>query len=213
MGGLLPLYTRLKEVELRYLVGFASGLMISIAFFDMLPEIKPENVNALAIGFFFTYLLEKFVMIHSCGERECESHTIGWTTLIGIAAESLVDGAAIATGYAVAPALGLTIALAVFVHEMPRGFSTTVIMRQSNYGNPLIYLALFIDAGFTPLGVILAHFFPPGLFTNLLAFSAGTFIYVGASDLLPEAHRRFNIQVVICVLAGALLVPLLERLF
>lgn len=213
-GGLLPIYTGFRNIELRYLIGFASGAMISIAFFEMIPEMGSGSTVALAlaIGFYSLYTTEKFVMIHTCGEEECESHTMGWVAIIGIAAESLVDGIAIAVGYTVAPTLGLIIALAILIHEVPRGFSTAAIMKASNYSRKAVIFALAIDAGFTPLGVLFSGLFPPTFFKNIVAFTAGTFLYVGASDLLPEAHRRFNVKVIFSVLSGALSIPFLGAL-
>ncbi|HEA47205.1 MAG TPA: hypothetical protein ENH97_02205 [bacterium] len=209
VGGLLPLQARFKRLDSRYLVGFAAGAMISIAFFEMMPEIMPANLAALGLGFFSIYIIEKFIMIHTCGEAECESHTIGGAALIGIAMESLVDGIAIAVGYRISPALGIGIAMAVLIHELPRGFATTVIMKNANYRLRTIFIALAIDAGFTPLGALSSGLFSEGLFKNIIAFAAGTFLYVGASDLLPEAHKRFNIKVVFSVILGVALVLIL----
>ena len=211
-SGLLPLASRMRAVEMRYLVGFASGAMVSIAIFDMMPEMAMRSPLPMALGFFAIYLIEKLVLIHACGEAECESHTVGGVALIGIAAESLIDGAAIAAGYAVSPRLGLGIAGAIFVHEMPRGFTTTVIMRQAKYGLGPTLAALLVDALFTPVGAILAGLVPTMAFGDLIGFAAGTFLYVGASDLLPEAHRRFNLRVVASVLVGATLIPALAGL-
>lgn len=212
VSGLLPLAPRARAVEMRYLVGFASGAMVSIAIFDMVPEMGMRTPLPMALGFFGTYLIEKLVLIHACGEAECESHALGWVALIGIAAESLIDGAAIAAGYAVSPGLGLGIAGAIFVHELPRGFTTTVIMRQAKYGLGATLAALLVDALFTPVGAILAGLAPTVAFRDLIGFAAGTFLYVGASDLLPEAHRRFNLRVIASVLVGATLIPALAGL-
>lgn len=211
-GGLLPFQARFRRLDLRYLLGFAAGAMISIAFFEMMPEITPANLTALGLGFFSIYIIEKFIMIHTCGEEECESHTIGWIALVGIAMESLLDGIAIAVGYKISPVLGLGIAMAVFIHELPRGFATTVIMKNANYSVGTIFIALAIDAGFTPLGAISSGLFSEGLFKNIIAFAAGTFLYVGASDLLPEAHKRFNIKVIFSVMLGVALVLILGLL-
>ncbi len=214
-GGLLPFHPRLRRVELRYFIAFASGLMISIAFFEMLPEIDwaegSTSVAALAAGFFLVYVLEKLVLIHACGEEECEEHTqsLGWPAMIGVALESLIDGVAITASYSVAPALGFTVAAAVFAHELPRGFATTVVMRNAGHGRRGVAAALAMDAGFTPLGALLAAWLSsPAILPNLVAFAAGTFLYIGAGDLLPEAHKRFNIKVVLVVLLGAVAVPL-----
>ncbi len=76
-------------------------------------------------------------------------------------------------------------------------------MRGAGYGLPATWAVLILDAGFTPLGALLAGVFPANWFEPLVSFTAGTFIYVGASDLLPEAHRYFNLRVVLSTLVGA----------
>ncbi len=211
-GGVLPMYTRLRLIEQRYQVAFAGGAMVAIALFDLIPEMKAHNAVVLLLGFFSIYLLEKLVLIHACHEAECETHVMGWPALIGIASESLLDGLAIAVGFRVAPALGLLIALAVFMHELPRGLTTTVIMQEASYSRPKTWAALAVDAGFAPLGVLLSGLLPAAALEPLLGFTAGVFLYVGASDLLPEAHRRFNLRVVLATLAGGGLIPALGSL-
>jgi len=209
VGGVLPMYTRLRHIEHRYLIAFAGGAMVAIALFDLIPEMETHNPVALLLGFFSIYLLEKLVLIHTCQEEECETHAMGGPALIGIAAESLIDGLAIAVGFRVAPALGLLVALAVFAHELPRGLTTTVIMQKAGYSRAKVWAALAIDAGFAPLGVLLSGLIPTSAFDPLVGFTAGIFLYVGASDLLPEAHRRFNSRVVLATLAGGGLIPVL----
>ena len=85
-------------------------------------------------------------------------------------------------------------------------------MNNANYRARTIFIALAIDAGFTPLGAICSGLFSESLFKNVIAFAAGTFLYVGASDLLPEAHKRFNIKVICSVMLGVALVVILGRL-
>ena len=70
-GGALPLFTRLRALEQRYLIAFAAGAMVSIAFFDLIPQMQAHNALALGLGFFGLYLIEKAIMIHACGEAEC----------------------------------------------------------------------------------------------------------------------------------------------
>lgn len=206
-GGILALYSRLRLVEQRYLVAFSGGSMVAIALFDLIPEMQTHNAWALLLGFFSIYLLEKLVLIHACHEAECETHTTGWGALIGIAIESLIDGMAIAVGFRTEPALGFLIALAISAHELPRGIATTVVMQQAGFKSSRLWLALLIDAGFVPLGVLLSGWIPTSAIEPLLGFTAGIFLYVGASDLLPEAHQRFNRSVVLATLTGAALIP------
>ena len=146
LGGLLPLTKLFKKIDIRYLVGFSSGAIISIAIFDLLPEAGIKYPIAIAAGFFLIYLIEKLVLIYACGEHECEVHPTGWPALIGIATESLADGLIIAAGYVINPGLGITIAAAVLVHEIPRGFSTTIIMKAAKKTNKAAVSALAVDA-------------------------------------------------------------------
>ena len=208
-GGLLPFTKLFNKIDIRYLIGFASGTLVSIAFFDMLPQAGIKYPIAIAVGFFGVYLVEKIVLIHACGEHECEVHPTGWPAMIGVATESLADGLAIAAGYIINPLLGITIAFGVLIHEIPRGFSTVVIMKSANKSKKETLSALAIDAFFTPIGVLIAPLFPESALPIILAFTAGTFLYVGASDLLPEAHKRFNIYVVLSVILGALVIALI----
>lgn len=213
-GGLLPLYTKVRDIKNQYLIGFASGVLISTALFEMLPEALKgiEDMNfalPLSTGFFSLYLVEKVAMIHACKETECDIHHAGWVGMIGLGLESLLDGIAIAIGYLTSPVLGLLIAFAVVVHELPVGFSTSVIMRTSGYDVKQSLAALIGTSFLTVVGAAISWVFPAQLFGPILAFTAGTFIYIGASDLLPEAHRSVNWTVVGAVLAGATVIPLI----
>jgi len=216
LGGVLPLYTKVRNINSQYLIGFASGILISTALFEILPEALVEMGGSdftvpLAAGFFTLYLIEKVAMIHACKETECELHHTGWVGMIGLSFESLLDGIAIAVGFIANPSLGLFIALAVIVHEFPVGFSTSVIMRSSGYSVNKSFLALVLTSALTIIGALIAPVFPPSFFGAILAFTAGSFMYIGASDLLPEAHRqRVNWWVVAAVFSGALIIPLIE---
>lgn len=213
IGGLLPLHRVFRKINFKYLIGFSAGSMIAIVFFDLLPEVKPDSVGFVALGFFLVYVIEKFVLLHTCSEADCKQHTLAWPSMIGVGAESLCDGIAIATGYAINPKLGLAIVIAIISHEIPRGFTTTVIMKKANKKGLALISALAIDAGFTPLGAIIGLMIPNIHLESILSFTAGTFIYIGASDLLPEAHKKFNIGVILSVFAGVLLIFGLSKIF
>jgi zinc transporter ZupT len=217
IGGLLPLYTKIKDIRPQYLIGFASGVLISTALFEILPAALAEIEQAkfgfpLFMGFFSLYLVEKVAMIHACTEMECDIHQTGWVGMIGLGLESLLDGIAIAIGFLTNPMLGLFIALAVIIHELPVGFSTSIIMRASGFSVGKSLIALIATSFLTVGGALISDLIPQRLFGPILAFTAGTFIYIGASDLLPEAHKSVNWKVVSTVLAGAALIPTIETL-
>ncbi len=211
VGGVLPFHPRFKSIDIRYLVGFASGTVIAAAFFEMLPEADlRRNAPFLLMGFFTFYILEKGVMLHSCEGRECEAHTFGWVAVIGMMSDNIVDGMGIAIGYATDPLLGLVITVAVVAHEIPQGVTTTIIMEKAGFGRRRIIPVLIAQGLFYPIGAAASVLVPEDLYLAMIAFVAGDFLYIGAGDLLPEVHRRFNLRVIASVSLGALMMLGLE---
>ncbi len=211
IGGWLAQNPRITKNSFRYFMGFAAGTVIATAFFEVIPNISfGTGVYLLAFGFFFFYLLERVMMIHACGESECETHTVGTISVFGMALDNIVDGAGIAIGFLTSTELGIIITIAVIIHEIPQGLSSGIIMKAQNYSKRKIYSVLIIAALLYPVGAFLSSFIPENLYAATLAFIAGDFLYIGASDLLPEAHKKFNFKVIGSVFAGVLMVLILS---
>jgi zinc and cadmium transporter len=212
ISGLIPFYYRLEESYTRYIIGFAAGTMLGAVFFEMLPEIPPGDSLYIGVGFFFFYLLERLTMIHSCGEYECTSevHRIGWLPVIGMASDNIIDGIGIAVAYLINPLTGIVVALSVIVHEIPQGITTTLLLERAGQAKSKILVALLVEAILYPVGASLAVFVPHILKTIVLAIVTGDFLYIAASDLLPDAHKKFNIKVIFSVILGAIIVYALE---
>ena len=201
--GWLALREQANKIQPRYIIAFASGVLLAVTFFEILPEADLKSDSSfLALGFVAFYVLEKVMMIHACGETECETHHIGPISVVGMALDNVVDGAGIAVGYLIDPVLGLTITVAVVFHEIPQGMTSAFIMREAHWSRRGIFLTLALAGLLYPVGALLAGMIPPEFQQKMLAFIAGDFIYIGASDLLPEAHRRFNWKVILSVLGG-----------
>ena len=205
LSGWLALRVERDRIEPRYVIAFAAGVLLSATFFEILPETNLKtDAGFLALGFIVFYVLEKVIMIHACGEAECHTHHIGPIAVLGMALDNVVDGAGIMVGYLIDPFLGLTITLAVVCHEIPQGMTSALIMREAKWRAGGTFLALVLAGLLYPFGALLAGFIPTEFRQKMLAFIAGDFIYLGAGDLLPEAHRQFNWKVVASVLAGML---------
>ncbi len=212
-GGWISQHPRLTKASARYFIGFAAGTVIAAAFFEILPEVNTKlNFAYLAAGFFFFYLLERVVMIHSCGESECETHSISAVSVLGMASDNIIDGVGIAIGFLTNPMLGIVLTAAVIVHEIPQGITSGMIMKAQKYSQTKVYAFLLLAALLYPAGAIISGFLPASWYMAALAFVAGDFIYIGASDLLPEAHKKFNIKVVGSVLLGLFFVILLSMI-
>jgi zinc and cadmium transporter len=211
-SGLVPFYYKLEESYTRYIIGFAAGTMLGAVFFEMLPELRPADSLYIGVGFFFFYLLERLTMIHSCGEYECTSevHRIGWLPVLGMASDNIIDGIGIAVAYLINPLTGIVVALSVIIHEIPQGITTTLLLERAGQAKPKILVALMAEAILYPVGASLAFLVPNALNTIVLAVVTGDFLYIAASDLLPDAHKKFNIKVIFAVILGAMIVFALE---
>lgn len=213
-GGWLGYKTRVAKITPRYIIGFAAGILITITFLDILPEVAIESqAHIVLLGFLVFYVVEKLVMLHACGEHECEVHKIGGVTVFGMALDNVVDGIGIAVGYAVNPMLGLLITIGVVIHEIPQGIASVAIMKTAKYSKKKTFGVLALAGLLYPIGAALSTAIPQDLYLIILAFIAGDFIYIGASDLLPEAHKKFNIKVILTVIAGVVFVLLLKSAF
>ncbi len=204
--------------NVRYIIAFASGLIISAALFEMLPHIKIEgrwfesNILFVALGFFSFYIIEKLTLLHSCGEEECEIHSLGSITALGMAADNVIDGIGIVTGFLIDPFLGIIVTVAVVAHEIPQAISSAILLKNSNVKKERGFIVLFLAGLFYLIGAIIAFFIPENLHEAMIAFVAGVFLYVGAGDLLSEAHKRFNVMVILLVIFGALVLMLITSI-
>jgi len=203
LSGWFALGVRADKIQPRYVIAFASGVLLAVTFFEILPQANlKSDALFLGLGFITFYVLEKLVMIHACGESECETHEIGPVAVLGMALDNVVDGAGITVGYIIDPLLGLAITIAVVFHEIPQGMASALIMREAKWSRVRTLVVLGLAGLLYPVGARRAGFVPPQFQEKMLAFIAGDFIYIGAGDLLPEAHRRFNLKVILSVIAG-----------
>jgi zinc transporter ZupT len=213
LAGCVALGKHAERIERRYVIAFAAGVLLSVTFFDVLPEAEVAvNAAFLALGFVTFYVLEKAMMIHACGESECETHQIGPIAVFGMALDNVVDGAGIVSGYLIDPFLGLAITVAVVLHEIPQGMTSALIMREAKWSRAGIWRGLALIGLLYPVGGFLAGLIAPEFRHAVLAFIAGDFLYLAAGDLLPDAHRRFNWKVILSVLLGMIFMLALTRL-
>lgn len=203
-----------------FLVSFAIGVLLSAAFFNLLPKsakLSPDSWFYWTLGaIIFLYLIEQFVIIHSCQEEKCEVHTLGTISIIGLGFHSLIDGIIIAAGFEANYALGLLVFTAVIFHKIAAGTFTYGLLIQDKMAKNKALLYSWLVALATPVGAILTFLFIQDISSEilgwLLAIAAGSFIYLGASDLIPETHKKYNPLNIFLVLSGIAFVFIIGRL-
>ncbi|MFQ3675293.1 MAG: ZIP family metal transporter [Endomicrobiia bacterium] len=202
-----------------FLISFAAGIMLTISFLHLLPEAKESVDNvwvATFIGFLCFYILQNIVMFHPCNDEECKIHRIGFLSFVGLALHSFLDGVAISVGFEASHNIGILTTLAVLLHEVPEGITITGILLHSKITKIKIWIYSVIVALATPLGAISSYFFLKNISKNLLgfllAFTAGSFIYLASADLLPETHKQHHRVNIIFFFFGVALIILVSHL-
>lgn len=190
------------------LLAFAAGSFLGVSFLDLLPEAvkavdEPHAVFMAALGgFCLFFLLERFIMRYVEGRHEDKSnptthheHTESLPTLVivGDTLHNFLDGIAIAIAYVANPALGLTATLAVAAHEVPQEIGDFSILLDQGWSKLKILWVNIISSLLTLVGVGVGFMAASRLESTLpylLGGVAGIFIYIAASDLIPEIHHR-----------------------
>lgn len=209
------------QKNLIYLISFSAGIILSICFTHLLPEAIEQSSLALFIvlaSFLAFYVLEHALTLHVCREnRECEAHeTFTLVTWAGLLLHSFIDGLIIGVGFEVSYTLGALSALAVLLHRLPDGISSMAVMLHGGYNIKQASRYSLAIAAVTPLGALISYSLfkdaDSSLIGLLLAVAAGSFLYVAASDLIPEIHRKSKILNIFLTLLGAIVPLLLEKL-
>jgi len=200
LGGFAPRATIFSDrAGLARLLAFRSGILIAVAFTDILPDawaLGPRSAGWGALAAFaFCYAAENFAVADSCHEEleGCRSHKLGWAAMAGLFVHSLLDGVNLgATSLSASSAL-IAVGTATILHKLADGFTLTSLFRQAGYSSRVALAALVAVAFATPLGATLSRAGVTGLgpaaTSMLLGFAGGSFLYVGASDIIPRLHR------------------------
>ncbi len=211
LGGLLAL--RLRD-KLHLILGFSAGAVIGVAFFDLLPEAvifgakfhRPDVILSwTALGFLFYLLADRMLLIHGRGASAAR----GSVAACVLCCHSLLDGVAIGLAFQASRAVGIVVAIAVLTHDFSDGINTTNMILKNSGGRPAALRWLLLDAVAPALGIAATRAFAVGgdHLGLALALFAGFFLYIGASDLIPEsyhAHPKF-LTTAMTVLGAAVL--------
>jgi zinc transporter ZupT len=218
-------FTLRHRKHLHLIMGFTAGVLLGVVAFDILPEIVAmvQRTGAdprlpmlgLVGGFLAFHVLEKSVLIHHSHEGDYAVHKhphVGLLSALALAGHSFMDGVGIGLGFQVSNSVGALVALAVVTHDFSDGVNTVSLMLAHDNSTRRAVALLMLDAVAPIAGAALTLLFAPSALFLLmyLGFFAGFLLYIGASDILPEAHseRSSPVTVVLTVLGTALVLAL-----
>jgi ZIP family zinc transporter len=185
------------------ILGFSAGAVLGVALFELIPEsfdlatgsYSMQQISLfIAVGFIIYMTFDRLFSLHVHGEEHCENsaHNKGQLGAMTLSLHSFLDGFGIGLAFKVSPAIGWVVAAAVLAHDFSDGINT-VNMVLKNRGKVKAALKwLLIDAVAPAIGVAATFFFHVNatILGLILAVFTGFFLYLGASDLIPESHHR-----------------------
>ena len=217
VGGLYLIYGKKGTEKLqKAAVPFAAGALLAAAFLDLLPEAielsQPQKITlATLVGFISFFVLERSLSWfhhhhnHEIPDGSHGHHRTAALVVVGDTLHNFIDGLAIGAAFVVSPAIGIVTTLAVAAHEIPQEIGDFGLMLSKGMKKRRVVLVNVISALATVVGAALVYWLGDSLRLDegiLLAITAGFFIYIAASDIIPTIHaerrkRLANIQTVI----------------
>jgi len=202
--GILLLFK--KNIPLKPLISLAAGVLLSVAFLDLLPEALEGGIydthlifSLVLISIIFFFLVERVFHWHHChcGENDVRcvesKKNIAILNIVGDGIHNFIDGALIASAFMFDFSTGLIVTLAVIFHEIPQEISDFGILLYSGMSKIKAVLYNLITAFIAVVGALLFYYFGTS-FENIiplmLAIAAGNFIYLATADLIPELHHE-----------------------
>ena len=224
LGGLFSI--KFKD-KLHAIMCFTAGVLVGVFSFDIMPEIinevKEYNFDptgamiAFVAGYMIFHVLEKTILIHHAHEEEYADHKhpqVGILSALALAGHSFMDGVGIGLGFQTNTKVGILVAIAVISHDFTDGMNTVTLMLINKNTPRRAKWFLLLDSLTPILGAASTLLFtlPPYFLVLYLGFFGGFLMYIGASDILPQAHSKHSsLKMIGLTASGLLFVFLVSR--
>ncbi len=199
----LAIKSNLLHKILFCLIGFSAGALIGGAFLHILPEcLENNNSNAvfsyLILGIIIFFLMERYLHWRHCHEEgDCKIHAFTYLNLVGDGFHNFIDGMVIAASFMVSLKLGMVTTLAIILHEIPQELGDFAVLVYGGFSRKKALLFNFASALMAVLGAVTGYFVTDlvkNFASFILPFTAGGFVYIATSDLIPELHKENDLK-------------------
>lgn len=207
-----------------YLLAFSSGILLGTTFYDLVPEgyvhIQASVYTWVIVGVVAFFVLEKFIHWHEhveeMEEKPSKKH-LAYLTLVGDGIHNLLDGAIIGVTFLTSVPLGVATTVAVIAHEIPHELGDFFLLTYGGFTNKKALWYNFLSALTAIVGTIIVFIFSRDILQfspYLIGFAAGNFLYIAASDLIPELHEKHNVATsvaqTVCLVAGVAIIGVIS---
>lgn len=197
----LWMHKKLLDKILMILVAFSAGALLSGAFFHLLEE-GLEELDAttafiyLFAAFILFFIVERILHWHHCHKGECDVHSFTYLILLGDGLHNFIDGLIIAASFMVDIGFGIVSTILIIGHEVPQELGDFGVLVYGGFSRVKALVFNFLSQVTCVIGGIVGFFLSQTQeFTLvLLPFAAGGFIYIAASDLIPELHKEAELK-------------------
>lgn len=208
------------EALITYTLALSSGVLLGAVFFDLIPDsyakIGEGSYTSVIIGIISFFALEKFIHWHHEIKGDRVEKPVAYLSLIGDSVHNFLDGTIIAVAFLTSVPLGITTTIAVIAHEIPHELGDFSILIFGGFSNAKALWYNFLSALTAIAGVLVIFVFSASLLQfapYLVGFAAGNFLYIAASDLIPELHKEHvpmtSVAETVCIIAGVVIMRLL----
>jgi len=217
LGGLVALK---NKKHIHRILGFTAGVLIGVVAFELLPEIfevvqsaktvPTGAMIALVCGFLVLHIVERSILIHHTKDDHYPVHHhphVGMASAGALIGHSFLDGVGIGLAFQANTAIGVAVAIAVIAHDFTDGLNTVNLMLINKNKRPKTIAFLIFDALAPVVGALVATAIsiPDNMLAIYLGFFTGFLLYIGASEILPEAHaKKSSYKTILLTIIGVL---------
>jgi len=198
----LALKDKILNKILLVLVSLSAGALMGGAFLHLIPEgiEKAGDADVLIfvlVGFVLFFVIEKVLHWRHCHKGKCDVHTFHYMNLVGDSIHNFIDGLIVAASFVVSIELGLTTSVAIAAHEIPQEIGDFGVLIYGGFKKKKALVMNFAVALTIVLGGIVGYLISTSIeaaVAYLLPFAAGGFIYIAATDLVPEIKKELEFK-------------------
>ena len=198
----LLLKEKLLNEILLILVSLSAGALMGGAFLHLIPEAVEKSQGTdiflfVLVGFILFFVIEKVLHWRHCHKGKCDVHTFTYMNLVGDTIHNFIDGLILAASFVTSVELGLTTTIAIAAHEIPQEIGDFGVLIYGGFKKKKAIILNFIVALTIVIGGLIGYFISKSVesaATFLLPFAAGGFIYIAATDLVPEIKKELDFK-------------------
>ena len=198
----LALKENILNKILLILIGLSAGALMGGAFLHLLPEAVEKSTGLdvylfILLGFILFFLIEKVLHWRHCHKGECDVHTFHYMNLVGDSIHNFIDGLIMAASFVVSIPLGITTTIAISTHEIPQEIGDFGVLLYGGFSKKKAIVLNFVVALTAVLGGIVGYFVSSlveNIVIFILPFAAGGFVYIAATDLVPEIRKELDMK-------------------